>query len=66
MVGKKDLTKQQIKAIISLYKAERSVKEIEKTVSVMRCVKKWLGKFREDGGMATLEYKKRPGKGHNT
>ena len=46
MSGKKDLTKEQIKVIVSLHKAERPVEEISRIVDVTRrCVHKWVESF---------------------
>ncbi|KAG0717578.1 hypothetical protein GWK47_054126 [Chionoecetes opilio] len=67
MGGKKDLTKDQIKVIVSLHKAERPFEEIAKIVGVTRrCVQKWVKKFRDDGGVATPEHKNRPGRERKT
>lgn len=67
MGGKKDLTKDQIKVIVSLHKAERPVREIARIVGVTRrCVQKWIRKFRMEGGVATPEQKKRPGRERKT
>ncbi|KAG0712147.1 hypothetical protein GWK47_019117 [Chionoecetes opilio] len=46
MGGKKDLTKDQIKVIVSLHKAERPFEEIARIVDVTRrCVQKWVESF---------------------
>ncbi|KAG0721903.1 hypothetical protein GWK47_045494 [Chionoecetes opilio] len=46
MGGKKDLTKDQIKVIVSLHKAERPFEEIARIVGVTRrCVQKWVVSF---------------------
>ncbi|XP_045134459.1 uncharacterized protein LOC123518022 [Portunus trituberculatus] len=67
MEGKKDLTKDQIKVTLSLHKAVRPVREIARIVGVTRrCVQKWIRKFRMEGGVATPEQKKRPGRGRKT
>ena len=67
MGDKKDLTKEQIKVIVSLHKAERPVREIARIVGVMRrCVQKWRRKFRMGGEVVTPQQKKRPGRVRKT
>ncbi|MPC49588.1 hypothetical protein E2C01_043396 [Portunus trituberculatus] len=66
MGSKKDFTKDQVKVIVSLHKAERPMREIDRIVGVTRrCVQKWIRKFHMEGSDNTRT-EKEPGRGRKT
>lgn len=66
MDGKKNLMKEQIKAIIDLHKKEADKRNNKDCACYEMCVYRWVRNFSKDGGVATLGHKKRPGPGRQT
>lgn len=67
MGKRRDLSKENIASMISLYKAETPTKEIAKIVGVSeRSVQLWTKRFRDAGERDTPHHKGRPGKARRT
>ena len=67
MGKRKDLSKEDIAAIINLYKVKTPTKDIAKIVGVSeRTVQAWTKRFRDAGQLVTPHHIGRPGKARKT